>query len=110
MFAAIYLIALLGFGLFVSTFAETQQQAMFISYFFMTVFILLSGLFAPIENMPHWARILAYMNPVSYFIDVMRMVVLKGSGFNDILPNLGIILLFAIGFNTLAILNYKKTV
>ncbi|HEX9252192.1 MAG TPA: ABC transporter permease, partial [Ignavibacteriaceae bacterium] len=66
--------------------------------------------FAPIENMPHWARILAYMNPVSYFIDVMRMIVLKGSGFTDILRNLGIISLFAIGFNILAILNYKKTV
>jgi len=50
------------------------------------------------------------MNPVSYFIDVMRMIVLKGSGFADILPNLGIISLFAIGFNTLAIFNYKKTV
>ena len=110
LFAGVYLIALLGFGLFVSTLAETQQQAMFISYFFMTVFILLSGLFAPIENMPGWARILAYMNPVSYFIDVMRMIVLKGSGFIDILPNLGIISLFALGFNTLAILNYKKTV
>jgi ABC-2 type transport system permease protein len=110
MFAAMYLIALLGFGLFVSTLAETQQQAMFISYFFMTVFILLGGLFAPIENMPGWARILAYMNPVSYFIEVMRMIVLKGSGFTDILRYLGIISLFAIGFNTLAILNYKKTV
>ena len=76
----------------------------------MTVFILLGGLFAPIENMPGWARILAYMNPVSYFIDVMSMIVLKGSGFTDILPNLGIISLFAIGFNTLAIFNYKKTV
>jgi ABC-2 type transport system permease protein len=110
LFAAVYLIALLGFGLLVSTLAETQQQAMFISYFFMTVFILLGGLFAPIENMPGWARILAYMNPVSYFIEVMRMIVLKGSGFTDILRYLGIISLFAIGFNTLAILNYKKTV
>ena len=86
LFAAVYLIALLGFGLLVSTLAETQQQAMFISYFFMTIFILLGGLFAPIENMPHWARILAYMNPVRYFIEVMRMIVLKGSGFTDILP------------------------
>ena len=110
LFAAVYLIALLGFGLFVSTLAETQQQAMFISYFFMTIFILLGGLFAPIENMPGWARILAYMNPVSYFIEVMRMIVLKGSSFTDILRYLGIISLFAIGFNTLAILNYKKTV
>src|SRR5574338_58616 len=108
LFAAIYLIGLLGFGLFVSTLAETQQQAMFISYFFMTIFILLGGLFAPIDNMPDWAKILAYLNPVSYFIEVMRMIVLKGSGFSDILKYFGIIILFAAGFNLLAIFNYKK--
>jgi ABC-2 type transport system permease protein len=109
-FAAVYLIALLGFGLFVSTFAETQQQAMFVAYFVMMVFILLGGLFAPIENMPDWARALTYINPVSYFIEVMRMIVLKGSGFFDLLKHFGIIVLFAISFNTLAIWNYKKTI
>lgn len=110
LFAAIYLAALLGFGLFTSTFAETQQQAMFISYFCMMVFILLGGLFAPIENMPDWARALTYINPVSYFIEVMRMIILKGSGFSDLIKYFGIILLFAIGFNLLAIFNYKKTI
>ena len=110
LFAAVYLIALLGFGLFTSTFADTQQQAMFIAYFFMMIFILLGGLFAPIENMPDWARILTYINPVSYFIEVMRMIVLKGSGITDLAKHFGIIILFAIGFNTLAILHYKKTV
>lgn len=108
-FAAIYLIALLGFGLFTSTLAETQQQAMFISYFFMMTFILLGGLFSPIENMPLWAQYLTYINPVSYFIDVMRMIILKGSGISDLLKHFGIIILFAIGFNLLAIWNYKKT-
>lgn len=110
LFAAIYLIALLGFGLLTSTFADTQQQAMFIAYFFMTIFILLGGLFSPIDNMPTWARVLAYLNPVSYFIEVMRMIVLKGSGFADIINYLGIIILFAIAFNGLAVWNYKKTV
>jgi ABC-2 type transport system permease protein len=110
LFAAIYLVALLGFGLFTSTFAETQQQAMFIAYFCMMIFILLGGLFAPIENMPTWAKILTYINPVSYFIEVMRMIVLKGSGFTDLLKHFGIIILFAVVFNALAILNYKKTV
>lgn len=109
LFAAIYLIALLGFGLFTSTFAETQQQAMFISYFCMMIFILLGGLFAPIENMPDWAQALTYINPVSYFIEVMRMIVLKGSGFVDLLKYFGIIVLFAITFNVLAIWNYRKT-
>ena len=108
-FAAIYLIALLGFGLLTSTFADTQQQAMFISYFFLMTFILLGGLFAPIENMPAWAQYLTYINPVSYFIEVMRMIILKGSGFFDLLKHFGIIILFAIVFNVFAIWNYKKT-
>jgi len=108
-FAAVYLVALLGFGLFTSTFAETQQQAMFVAYFIMMIFILLGGLFAPIENMPDWARLLTYINPVSYFIEVMRMIVLKGSGFFDLINHLGVIVLFAILFNSLAIWNYKKT-
>ncbi len=108
-FAAVYLIALLGFGLFTSTFADTQQQAMFVAYFVMMIFILLSGLFAPIENMPDWAQYLTYINPVSYFIEVMRMIILKGSSFIDLIKHFGIIVLFAIGFNALAIWNYKKT-
>ena len=110
LFAAIYLIALLGFGLLTSTFADTQQQAMFISYFFMMTFILLGGLFAPIENMPDWAKYLTYINPVSYFIEVLRMIILKGSGMSDLLKHFGIISLFAVVFNMMAILHYKKTV
>jgi len=109
LFAAVYLVALLGFGLLTSTFAETQQQAMFVAYFFMMTFILLGGLFAPIENMPDWARALTYINPVSYFIEAMRMIVLKGSGLFDLTKHFGIIILFAVIFNTLAIINYKKT-
>jgi ABC-2 type transport system permease protein len=109
LFAGIYLIALLGFGLLTSTFAETQQQAMFISYFFMLVFILLGGLFSPIENMPDWAQYLTYINPVRYLIEVMRMIVLKGSGFADLTNHFLVIMLFAIVFNLLAIWNYKKT-
>jgi ABC-2 type transport system permease protein len=109
LFAAIYLIALLGFGLFVSTLAETQQQAMFIAYFFMMIFILLGGLFAPIENMPDWAQLLTKINPVSYFIEAMRMIVLKGSGIADLSKHFLIIISFAIVFNSLAIINYHKT-
>ncbi len=110
LFAGLYLIGILGFGLFASTLAETQQQAMIVAYFFMVIFVLLGGLFAPIENMPDWAKYLTYINPVSYLIEVMRMLVLKGSGFSDLAKHFGIIILFAIGFNLLAILNYKKTV
>ena len=110
LFAGIYLIAILGFGLLTSTFAETQQQAMFIAYFFMMIFVLLGGLFSPIDNMPDWAKILTYINPVSYLIEVMRMLVLKGSSFWDLRFHFLIVLGFAIFFNVLAIFKYKKTV
>jgi len=110
LFAGIYLIALLGFGLLTSIYADTQQQARFISYFFMLIFILLGGLFAPIENMPYWAQYLTYINPVRYFIEAMRMLVLKGSSFWDLRFHFLIVIGFAIVFNGLAIFKYKKTV
>lgn len=108
-FLTVYLWAILGFGLLVSTFCDTQQQAMFIMFFFMMVFILMGGLFTPIDSMPHWAKMVANFNPVSYLIEVMRMVILKGSGLLDVLPALLKVFLFALVLNGLAIVNYRKT-
>lgn len=108
-FIAVYLLAVLGFGLLVSTFCETQQQAMFIMFFFMMIFILMGGLFTSLDSMPPWARTVARFNPVSYLVQVMRMVVLKGSGFKDIRLQLGMTAGFALVLNTLAVLNYRKT-
>ncbi len=107
-FAAVYLLAVLGMGLLVSTFANTQQQAMLLSFFLMMLFILLGGLYTSIDSMPRWAQIFTKFNPVSYFIDVMRMVVLKGSSLYDIRFHLLIEFLFAIVLNGLAVWNYKK--
>lgn len=108
-FVSIYLLAILGFGLLISTFCDTQQQAMFIMFFFMMVFILMGGLFTPIDSMPDWAKFVAKFNPVSYLIKVMRMVILKGSGLRDVLPAAAKVLLFAVVLNGLAVLNYRKT-
>jgi len=108
LFASVYLLALLGIGLLISTLAETQQQAMLMSFFFMMVFILMGGLYTSIDGMPHWAQVVTRFNPVRYFIEVMRMVIMKGSGLRDILPNLYAIGAMAIFFNTLAILSYRK--
>ncbi|MBS3915533.1 MAG: ABC transporter permease [Bacteroidetes bacterium] len=108
-FISVYLIAILGFGLLVSTFCDTQQQAMFIMFFFMMVFILLGGLFTSIDSMPAWAQVIARFNPVTYLIEVMRMVILKGSGFRNILPQLGTIAIFGVVLNIWAIMNYRKT-
>ena len=108
-FLAIYLVALLGLGLLISTYSETQQQAMSVAFFFIMIFLLMSGLFTPIDSMPGWAKIIAGCNPVTYFIEAMRMIVLKGSGFQDIKNHFGIIIIFAVIFNTWAVVNYKKT-
>lgn len=108
LFLALYLFAVLGLGLLISTYTETQQQAMFIAFFFVMIFILMSGLFTSIDSMPAWAQVISRLNPVSYFIEVMRMVVLKGSNMGDITTHITAVILFAIVFNTWAIVNYKK--
>lgn len=108
-FLSIYLIALLGIGLLISTYSNTQQQAMSLAFFFMMVFILMSGLFTAVESMPQWAKWIANANPVTYFIEVVRMVILKGSEFANIKIHLFIISIMAILSNGWAVLNYKKT-
>lgn len=108
-FVAIYLLAMLGFGLLISTYCETQQQAMLIMFFFQLIFMLLGGLFTPIESMPEWAIWISRFNPVAYLIDVMRMFILKGSGFHNVIPHFAAIIGFALFFNIWAVLNYRKT-
>ncbi len=108
-YTSIYILVILGMGLFISNFTDTQQQAMFIAWFFVVIFILMSGLFTPIESMPKWAQSLTEFNPIKYFVEVMRMVMLKGSSFTDILPQLQKTLLYAIVMNGLAVWSYKKT-
>ena len=107
-FAAIYLVAILGLGLLLSTYAQTQQQSMLVSFFVTMIFNLMSGLYTPVESMPVWAQWVTRFNPVSYFIEVMRMVMLKGSGLADIGFQIVVVIGFAIFFNGWAILNYSK--
>jgi ABC-2 type transport system permease protein len=109
LFAGLYLVAVLGIGLLVSTFADTQQQATFIAFFILMVFILLSGLYTPIDSMPAWAKIVSWFNPVTHFVEVIRAIVIKGSHLSDLLPQTATIALFALIYNTLAVLNYRKT-
>jgi ABC-2 type transport system permease protein len=108
LFSSVYLLAILGLGLLISTFVDTQQQAMLIAFFIMMVSILLGGLYTSIESMPVWAQYITKFNPVSYFIEVMRMVILKGSSLSDISPHIFIMLVFALVLNTVAVLAYRK--
>jgi len=109
LYTSIYILVILGMGLFISNFTDTQQQAMFIAWFFVVIFILMSGLFTPIESMPGWAQFLTEFNPIKYYVEVMRMVMLKGSGFIDILPLFTKTLIYAFIMNGLAVWSYKKT-
>ena len=98
----------MGFGLLVSTLSNTQQQAMLISYFFMMIFILMSGLFTSIESMPSWAQQVDRINPVAYFIRIIRMILLKGSTFKNIYQDFLSLGLYAIIMLSLSVWRYKK--
>lgn len=108
LFAAIYLVAFTGFGLAISSISSTQQQAMFTAFFFLIIFVLLSGMLTPVSSMPLWAQELTRFNPLRYLVEVMRMVYLKGSTFSDLAGHFAIVCLFALFFNVLAIASYRK--
>lgn len=108
LFAAVYLIAFTGFGLAISSISSMQQQAMFTAFFFLIIFAQLSGLFTPISSMPEWAQDMTLLNPVRYFVEVMRMVYLKGSTFADLSGHFIIVCLFALFFNVMAVVSYRK--
>ncbi len=108
--AAIYLVAALGIGLFISTLVDTQQQAMFVTFFIIMIYLLMSGLFTPIRSMPDWAQWMAQLNPVKHFIEIMRGILLKGATARDIARPIGILALFGAVVLTLAVRQYGKRV
>ncbi len=107
--AAIYLVVILSLGLLISTVTETQQQAMFIAWFIMVIFILMSGMFTPIESMPDWAQSISRGNPVAYLIEIIRRVLLKGAAARDIAQQLWILTGMAGGVLLLAGLRQRKS-
>ncbi len=109
-FCVVNIFAVLGIGFFFSNFADTQQQAMFIAWFFVVIFILMSGLFTPIESMPKWAQVLTVPNPLAHFVAVMRQVLLKGSSFTDIRYHFAMCIIVGVVMNGLAMLTYRKRV
>jgi len=108
-FVTAFILAISGFGLVISNYAITVQQAMFMMFFFVLTFIFMSGLYTPIENMPAWAQMLSNFSPLKYIIQVLRMVFLKGSSFRDMLPQFAALLGFAVFFNSWAIYSYRKS-
>lgn len=109
-FAILFVLSMSGLGLVISNHSATMQQAMFVMWFCMLILILMSGLFTPISSMPEWAQAITIFNPLKYLMQVMRMVYLKGSGFTDMLPQLGALLAFVLFFNVWAVRSYRKRV
>lgn len=108
LFASVYLLAVLGIGLFLSAISQNQQQVMFLSFFFMLTFILMSGIFTPVESMPEWAQTVNITNPFAYFMKVIRMILLKASVFSDIKSDFISISVYALITLSLSVFAYRK--
>ncbi len=104
----LYILCTLGIGLFISTFTQTQQQALFAAWFAMVYCILMSGFFLPIQNMPDVVRALTYINPLRYFMTVVRELFLKGAGAADLAPQIAALAVIAVFINTLSVIRFNK--
>jgi len=109
LFTSLFIVAFSGFGLVISNYATTVQQAILMMFFFMLTFIFLSGLYTPVENMPGWAQMISNISPLKYLMQVFRLVYLKGSSFGDLHRQFFALISFATLFYTWAILSYRKT-
>jgi ABC-2 type transport system permease protein len=108
--AAVYLIVVLGIGLAISTVTRTQQQAMFVAFFVILIFLLMSGLFTPVDSMPDWAQQAAEANPVKHFVSIMRAVLMRGAGLETVGRPIVGLALAGIVVLTLAVARYRKSV
>lgn len=106
--ATVYLAVALGIGLFISTLVETQQQAMFVTFFIVNIYLLMSGLFTPIDSMAPWVRAASEVNPVRHFVTISRAILMKGAGLTEILRPLSILAVSAVVILTLAVHQYRK--
>ena len=110
----IYVLAMLlalffsSFGLIVSNYSDTMQQAIFVMWFFIVCIMLLSGLFTPTRSMPDWAYLTTYVNPMHYFIDAVRTVFIRGGGFRDVAHQMLGLLAIGLFMAVWAVQSYKK--
>jgi len=106
--ALVYLAAILSYAMLISVFSSTTQQAMFFAWFSLMIFLLMSGFFTPVDNIPPLLRLLADINPLRYLIKIIREIFLKGNGiayfWKDLLALGGI----AVTLVTISLLNFKR--
>lgn len=105
---ALYLMACLGFGLFISTVSQTQQQAMMSTFFFFFPAVLLSGFMFPIANMPPVVQWLTYLNPLRYFLVIIRGIFLKGVGVAVLWPQMAALAVFGVAILGFSALRFHK--
>jgi ABC-2 type transport system permease protein len=106
--SVLFLLTTLGIGLYISTISRTQQQAMMTSFFFFMPALLLSGFSFPIRNMPVPAQYLTYLNPLRYFMEIVRSLFLKGVGFQYLWPQVAALLLFGSAILFFSALRFHK--
>ena len=110
----VYVLAMLlalffsSFGLIISNYSDTMQQAIFVMWFFVVCIMLLSGLFTPTRSMPDWAYLTTYINPMHYFIDAIRTVFVRGGGFREVAHQVLALLAIGLFMATWAVRSYKK--
>ena len=110
----VYVLAMLlalffsSFGLIISNYSDTMQQAIFVMWFFIVCIMLLSGLFTPTRSMPDWAYLTTYINPMHYFIDAIRTVFVRGGGFREVAHQVLALLAIGLFMATWAVRSYKK--
>jgi len=109
LFTSLFIVAFSGFGLVISNYATTVQQAILMMFFFFFFFIFLSGLYTPVENMPQWAQMISNISPLKYLMQVFRLVYLKGSSFDQLHKQFFALISFATIFYSWAIISYRKT-
>jgi ABC-2 type transport system permease protein len=106
--AVLYLMTSLGAGLFLSTISHTQQQAMMGSFFMSTPAFMLSGFAFPIRNMPVAVQYLTYLNPIRYFIEIVRGIFLKGAGVEVLWPQMAVLTVYGITVLSLSAMRFQK--
>jgi ABC-2 type transport system permease protein len=106
--AGVYLVVALSIGLWISTIVETQQQAMFVAFFLLMIYLLMGGLFTPVDSMPRWVQLLSELNPIRHFAAIIRAILMKGAGLADIAKPLGLLSLYAVLIMAVAVQRYRK--
>jgi len=106
--AAIYLLVALAIGLLISTGVDTQQQAMFVTFFIINIYLLMSGLFTPIDSMAPWVRAVSEVNPVRHLVTIARAILMKGAGPAEIARPFLILATSAVVVLSIAVRQYRK--